>query len=541
MCKSKACIYLRLSREDGDVEESNSISNQRELIHNYANKQGIEILKEFVDDGYSGATYNRPQFNEMIRSLKNKEFDTLIVKDLSRFGRDYIGAGRYIQKIFPDMQVRFISITDNYDSQNADMNDTHLILPIKNFINDSYCRDISNKVRSAQKVKREKGDYIGAFAPYGYKKSKENKNKLEIDEKAAEVVKRIFGMKLLGYSSNSIAYHLNDLGIDSPLIYKEKSGLNFNGGFRPIKGGKWSVNSINRIIRNRVYIGYMEQGKRIKLNYKSEKEICVSPNDWVIVKNCHEKIVSKEIFNIANNLLDRDVWQARNKNPDIFAGLIFCKDCGSPLIRREIKSGDKKIVQYICSNYNKNGSCTRHAVKKEELLEVIKDIFTQYISFQELLYKKIKNKEIKLSAIDYEGRELIRQKEKYEAILSCLYSDLEDKILTKNEFSRFREAYKSKIKEIDKEIQNRENIKSNVYKLLEENKKWINEIKRNKQLNKIDRLSLVMLVNKIVIGENKEIQVVFNHAEEFKILNKMIANDKELDSLKNISSARRIS
>lgn len=131
----------------------------------------------------------------MIRSLENKEFDTLIVKDLSRFGRDYIGVGRYIQKIFPDMQVRFISITDNYDSQNADMNDTHLILPIKNFINDSYCRDISNKVRSAQKVKREKGDYIGAFAPYGYKKSKENKNKLEIDEKAAEVVKRIFGMK----------------------------------------------------------------------------------------------------------------------------------------------------------------------------------------------------------------------------------------------------------------------------------------------------------------------------------------------------------
>ena len=183
MCKSKACIYLRLSREDGDVEESNSISNQRELIHNYANKQGIEILKEFVDDGYSGATYNRPQFNEMIKSLENKEFDTLIVKDLSRFGRDYIGAGRYIQKIFPDMQVRFISITDNYDSQNADMNDTHLILPIKNFINDSYCRDISNKVRSAQKVKREKGDYIGAFAPYGYKKNRENKNKLEIDEK----------------------------------------------------------------------------------------------------------------------------------------------------------------------------------------------------------------------------------------------------------------------------------------------------------------------------------------------------------------------
>lgn len=275
MFKNKACIYLRLSREDEDLGESNSISNQRDLIHDYARKHGFKILEEFVDDGYSGANYNRPQFQEMIKRLEGQEFDTLIVKDLSRFGRDYIGAGRYIQKIFPEIGVRFISINDNYDSQNADMNDTHLILPIKNFINDSYCRDISNKVKSAQKVKREKGDYIGAFAPYGYKKSEENKNKFEVDEKAAEVVRRIFEMKLLGYSSNAIASNLNDLGIDSPSIHKEKQGKNFNGGFKPTKGGRWSANSINRIIKNRVYIGYLEQGKRIKLNYKSEK-VCFS-------------------------------------------------------------------------------------------------------------------------------------------------------------------------------------------------------------------------------------------------------------------------
>lgn len=171
MFNKKACMYLRLSREDEDSRESNSISNQRELIYDYAKKHGIEILEEFVDDGYSGATYNRPQIKEMIPRLEEKDFNILIVKDLSRFGRDYIGADRYIQKIFPDIGVRFISINDNYDSQSADMNDTHLILPIKNFINDSYCRDISNKVKSVQKVKREKGDYIGAFAPYGYRKS----------------------------------------------------------------------------------------------------------------------------------------------------------------------------------------------------------------------------------------------------------------------------------------------------------------------------------------------------------------------------------
>ena len=169
MFKNKACMYLRLSKDDGINNESNSITNQRELVQSYAKDNEIEIVKEYVDDGYSGTNYDRPALNNLMEEISKKDrvFDIIIVKDLSRFGRDYIGAGKYIQKTFPQLHIRFISINDNYDSKNADMSDTNLILPIRNFINDSYARDISNKVKSSQKIKREKGEYIGSFAPYG--------------------------------------------------------------------------------------------------------------------------------------------------------------------------------------------------------------------------------------------------------------------------------------------------------------------------------------------------------------------------------------
>ena len=198
MFKNKACMYLRLSKDDGIHSESNSITNQRELIQSYARKNELEIVKEYTDDGYSGTNYDRPALKNMLEEIgkNDRAFNVIIVKDLSRFGRDYIGAGKYIQKIFPQFHIRFISINDNYDSQHADMSDTNLILPIRNFINDSYARDISNKVKSSQKMKREKGEYIGSFAPYGYKKSEENKNKLIVDENVRDIIKSIFDMKL---------------------------------------------------------------------------------------------------------------------------------------------------------------------------------------------------------------------------------------------------------------------------------------------------------------------------------------------------------
>jgi site-specific recombinase family protein len=521
-----AVMYLRLSKEDGEKVESNSISIQREIINSYVKRNQITMVKEYVDDGYSGANFDRPNFKEMIKDAYDKKFDTIIVKDLSRFGRDYIEAGKYIQRIFPENGIRFISVNDNYDSKSADMNDTHLILPIKNFINDSYCRDISNKVKSSQKIKREKGDYISAFAPYGYKKSEENKNKLVVDEQAAPNIKNIFDMKLKGYSSKAIADELNRLGVLTPRKYKESQGFKCNG-FQNIKGGNWSAKAVNRIIENEVYIGNTLQGKSITLNYKNKKQIGKDKEKWIRVENTHEAIVSKEVFAIANTMLKRDLNNSRGKGKiDIFTGMLFCKECGSSLIRRTVKYREREEVFYICSKYNKEKSCSRHSIKEETLIKAMSKIIKSYIEFNEKLYSKVQLIDINRNLKDNQIPILKREKAMTEELLSSLYLDLKEDVINKEEYQLFRKNYMEKLTKIDESIQYRLKRQEDTKYKIDENKSWIIDINKYKNLSEIDRLSVVMLIDKIFIAEDKTIDVRFNHTEELSLIEEMANTDK---------------
>lgn len=521
-----AVMYLRLSKEDGEKVESNSISNQREIINSYVKRNQITMVKEYVDDGYSGANFDRPNFKEMISDAYDKKFDTIIVKDLSRFGRDYIEAGKYIQRIFPENGIRFISVNDNYDSKSADMNDTHLILPIKNFINDSYCRDISNKVKSSQKIKREKGDYISAFAPYGYKKSDENKNKLVVDEQAAPNIKNIFDMKLMGYSSKAIADELNHLGVLTPRKYKESQGFKCNG-FQNIKGGNWSAKAVNRIIENEVYIGNTLQGKSITLNYKNKKQIEKEKEEWIRVEDTHEAIISKEVFAIANTMLKRDLNNSRGKDKiDIFTGMLFCKECGSSLIRRTVKYKEREEVFYICSKYNKEKSCSRHSIKEETLIKAVSKIIKSYIEFNEKLYSKVQLIDINRNLKDNQIAILKREKAMTEELLSSLYLDLKEDVISKEEYQLFRKNYVEKLTKLDESIQYRLKRQEDTKYKIDENKSWIIDINRYKNLSEIDRLSVVMLIDKIYISEDKTIDVRFNHTEELSLLEEMTKASK---------------
>ena len=522
-------MYLRLSKDDGMSSESNSIINQREFIQSYAKKNEIELVKEYVDDGYSGTNYDRPALKDLTEEIskKNRAFDIIIVKDLSRFGRDYIGAGKYIQKIFPQLHIRFISINDNYDSKNADMSDTNLILPIRNFINDSYARDISNKVKSSQKMKREKGEYIGSFAPYGYKKSEKNKNKLIIDENVSDIIKSIFDMKLQGYSSKVIAEELNDLGIDSPKIYKENQGLNYKGGFKVKKGRNWSAKAINRIIENEVYIGTMLQGKSATINYKNKKQIEKDKRDWVKVEHTHEGIISKEVFYIANRMLKRDLYNTKDKKTDLFSGMLFCKDCNSPLVRRVVKYKEKEQVFYICSKYNKEKSCTRHSMKKEDLEEILTGILEGYLVFHENPYQKIQEIDVSKNITDTHIGILQREKEMTQELISSLYVDLEEDIISKEEYQMFRENYLEQITKLNENIEYRKKKQETVKEHIRNNESWLFDLKKYKALTKPDRLSIVMLIDKILIGDDKEIEVIFNHQEEVAFLEAMANNREE--------------
>ena len=521
-----AVMYLRLSKEDGEKTESNSISNQREIINSYVKRNQITMVKEYVDDGYSGATFDRPNFKEMMKDAYDKKFDTIIVKDLSRFGRDYIEAGKYIQRIFPENGIRFISVNDNYDSKSAGMNDTHLILPIKNFINDSYCRDISNKVKSSQKIKREKGDFISAFAPYGYKKSDENKNKLVVDEQASPNIKNIFDMKLKGYSSKAIADELNHLGVLTPRKYKESQGFKCNG-FQNIKGGNWTAKAVNRIIENEVYIGNTLQGKSITLNYKNKKQIEKEKEEWIRVEDTHEAIISKEVFAIANTMLKRDLNNSRDKDKiDIFTGMLFCKECGSSLIRRTVKYKEREEVFYICSKYNKEKSCSRHSIKEETLIKAVSKIIKTYIEFNEKLYSKVQLIDINRNLKDKQIPILKREKAMTEELLSSLYLDLKEDVISKEEYQLFRKNYMEKLTKLDESIQYRLRKQEDTKGKIDKNKSWIIDINRYKNLSEIDRLSVVMLIDKIFISEDKTIDVRFNHTEELSLLEEMTKTDK---------------
>ena len=244
---------MRLSREDGDKEESNSIGSQRDMIRDFILKrEDMVVVQEYVDDGFSGVSFDRPGFQRLLKDLEAKKIDCIVVKDFSRFARNYIDSGRYLEKIFPSMGVRFVSINDNYDSSGARSQSDALIVPFKGILNDAYCKDISMKIRSQLDIKRKTGDFIGAFCTYGYRKSPENKNRLVVDEEAARVVEMIFRLRIQGMTNSSIAARLNSMGIPSPSAYKAGKGMNYRSGFRVAGQAGWTAVAIRRVLTNEV-------------------------------------------------------------------------------------------------------------------------------------------------------------------------------------------------------------------------------------------------------------------------------------------------
>ncbi len=520
---SKACMYLRLSREDGDSMESNSISNQRQIIQTYAKVNKLNVAYEYIDDGYSGSNFERPDFKKMIQDLEEGKFSTIIVKDLSRFGRDYIETGKYLQKVFPEKGVRFVSVNDSYDSENADMSDTHLILPIRNFINDSYCRDISMKVKSAIDVKRKNGEFIGAFAPFGYKKSIENKHQLVIDEEVSHIIKRIFQMKIEGYSSKATADFLNSIGATTPALHKENSGHIHASGF-VTKEGKWDAKMINRIIENKVYIGVLEQGKTTKLNYKSKKEIDVHEDDWIVMDDAHEAIVSKSTFALANKMLLRDLKTSKDK-PSLFAGMLYCADCGSALVRRKVKAKKSVNIYYICSNYNRTGECSRHSIKEEEIKRQTKESLNEYLERYRSVLEKISRLDLSDISVNANFDSLIKEKQKYERLRQSLYMDLEEELITTEEFERYRKNYLLKIKQIEEQINAKKEVVKELEKRLKNKDSLISSVIPTEDLDDISRNMLVTFLDKIEVFEDGKLNFIYNNIETVSLLEKLAEKD----------------
>ena len=538
-----AAMYLRLSREDSDVgttadtgsagsaeatfrAESNSIGSQRELIRSFIREQeDIELFDCYADDNYSGSNFERPEFKRMISDIRAGRVNCVIVKDLSRFGRDYIETGRYLDQIFPALGVRFIALTDRYDSFSADAGERNIVLPVKNFINDSYCRDISTKVKSQLAIKRRKGECLAAFAVYGYRKSAEDRNRLLVDDYAAGIVRRIFAWKIEGMAVSAIAEKLNSLHILSPKEYKKSLGLNYRGGFTRGSDSRWSSPSVRRILTNEVYLGHLVQGRTERVNYKVKKCVEKPKEEWIRVENTHEPIISADDFAIVQNLLKADGRiSPEKKEISPFMGLLFCGDCREQMVRRVNRYKGTEKVYYICSTKNRGEGCSRHSIEETVLKELTGTAIRRYANDfleQEQLFAQAKEREANLQAVISYNKEIARLKkeqDKYYSLCAGLYEDLGTGVITREEFERLHGEFQRKAKSLSASEEKQEQLVREMFKSGVLSAGRLASFKDSLELKEIDRHTLASLVKRIWVYEGKRIEIEFYFTDQYQAM-----------------------
>jgi DNA invertase Pin-like site-specific DNA recombinase len=520
-----AALYVRLSKEDGDKSESDSITNQRDLIKDFLKSMPeIRLCSERVDDGFSGVDFSRPAFKAMLEDVKEGKINCIIVKDFSRFGRNYIEVGRYLENVFPFLGVRFISINDNYDTANKRSDSDDLIVPFKNLINDAYLRDISVKVRSQLAIKRKKGDFIGNFAVYGYMKSPKNKNKLIVDEYAAEVVRDIFRWKIEGYSQQGIAEKLNERGELSPMEYKLFNGQNVSTSFRNGDRAVWTAPAIIRILTNPVYTGVLEQGKTTTPNHKLKNRIVKPKDEWSVHENAHEAIISGKIFDVVAGLMSLDMRSnSYNETVYPFAGLLYCADCGSSMTRKTVPSGGKKYIYYICGTNKKGKGCTSHSTSEIELTDIVLTLIQKHIA-NVLSLEEVLPYINSLSHKEKEAQKLtaglsLREDEikKYRELKVSVYEDFKDGILDGQEYSDFNALYSAKLTEVEAAA---ERLRKDIEEVLNgegETEKWIAEFKQYRNITELTRKVMVSLIERIKVTDDGIIDITFKYSDKFQV------------------------
>lgn len=518
----KVAMYIRLSREDGDKEESSSVTNQRNIITRFINENdNFIIVDEYVDDGYTGTNFNRPAFQRMIKDIEKGKINTVITKDLSRLGRDYIDTGRYVQRYFPENRVRYIALLDGIDTlEDAGMND---IAPFKSVINDMYVKDISKKITSALKERKTAGNFLAVTAPYGYKKNPENKYQLVINEEEAKVVRYIFRLYLQGNGLTKIAKILTEEEIPVP-------GISRNiGTTRKTKlYNCWKQTTISRILKNPVYIGNLEQFKRKKVNYKSKKRVTVPKEDRVICYNTHEPIIKKEDFDEVQKIItENKAFSKSTKHDYLFKGFLYCADCGAKLYLTYSDYAYKKYGEYryttVCYTYSKYyNQCSRHSnsipILEKILIENIKKVCNAYLNrdLEKELIEMVE-KENKRNVLEQEYNKKIDNIEtKIEDLNLCirnLYMDKVKNVITEKDYI---ELSKNFTQERDKLINEKEELLKLFTNLKNDNnnKEEIEKVaKEFVSLKKPTKELLSRLIDKVTISEDNIITIYFKFKE----------------------------
>lgn len=542
-------LYIRLSQEDEDngteKQESNSVTSQKTLLNEFIEEHDDLIVYDtYIDDGFTGTDFNRPSFQRLLEDMRNGNINCVIVKDLSRLGRNYIEVGNYIEQVFPLFNIRFIAINDSVDSFKNPASTNTILVPFKNLINDEYARDTSTKIRTSLNGKKKKGEFVGAFPSYGYIKDPKDKHKLAIDEVAADIVRKIFYWNVNeGLGKIAICHRLNELGILNPTGHKKlELGQNYNNYGIQDNTYTWTPSTVRNILNNEVYIGNTVQGKRRTKSYKVHKVEAVPKEEWVRVENTHEAIIDKETFKKAQELSRRDTKVSQKTNElSIWAGFLKCADCGRAMNKKSStnKSGSK-YEYYICSTYRKksNKLCTKHTIKEELLEKAVVQAINLHIDLlinTEEIIKQINQSSFQnLKNENIENMIMTKQNEisKISNFKRTLYEDWKNADITREEYLEYKQKYENDIERLKLNIERLQNEKQKYENQHQSSNKWIEKFREQKGITELSRDIMMELIDGIYVHDNGNITIRFKFEDEFKRCQDYIENNRNVPELK---------
>lgn len=512
----KTAIYTRISEQEKDSDR-NSIQHQLDILTCLALKKGLRIDKEYTDNGKSGGSFDRPAFNEMIADIQAGHINCVMIKDLSRFGREHIHANYFIEKLFPRFGVRIITAIEGFDSFEDKMRMAGIEVPLINLFNDQYLQEVSNSTRASLKVKMREGKFVGTLEPYAYLRSKEDKHKLIIDYSVSENVKRIYNWYLEGASLSGIAKRLNELGIDNPSIWRA------NLHDREVKARSWQRQHIFTILRDEVYIGDMVQGKTSSPNRKVDFRMDVPQDQWTVVKNTHHPIITRKDFYIVQELLK---IQCKPQNThtsldkaSLFSGMLFCHECGKQMKRRIKQSVRPPFnIRYFCSTYLNlgKGFCTSHYILETEIYNSVEQEIKKMLLGLDAAVSSTRNKERRrklLQSMSFKIDRLTHDLEYNKHLKNELYVDLKRGIINESEFSDLKLMF-------DKRISKTEGERLSIERELQRVKAGksadpvICSILSYIGFDGLTRAMIVELVDKIVMDQNRTVRVFFKNLKD---------------------------
>jgi len=538
-------LYIRLSQEDEDngkeKQESNSVTSQKTLLNEFVEEHDDLIVYDtYVDDGFTGTDFNRPSFQRLLEDMRNENINCVIVKDLSRLGRNYIEVGNYIEQVFPLFNIRFIAINDFVDSFKNPASTNTILVPFKNLINDEYCRDTSIKIRTSLNGKKKKGKFIGAFPSYGYIKDPKDKHKLIIDKSVVNIIKNIFDWNVNeGLGKIAICHRLNDLGVLNPTGHKKlELGQNYNNYGIQDNTYTWTPSTVRNILNNEVYIGNTVQGKRKTKSYKVHKVEQVPKEEWVRVENTHEAIIDKETFEKAQELSKRDTKVSqKTKELSVWAGFLRCADCKRAMNKKSStnKSGSK-YEYYICSTYRKksNNLCTKHSIKVKNLEKAVLQAINFHIDLLidiEEIVKQMNDVGASIAHPQIIDNMIIEKQNEISKISNfkrTLYEDWKNEDITRVEYLEYKQKYENDIERLNQNIERLEDEKQKYESQSMSSNEWIEKFKEQKGITELSRDIMMELIDCIYVKENGDITIRFKFEDEFKRYLEYIENNKNL-------------